>query len=81
MDYSVIGSSGALGKSYCVYFNLISLIGIFFMIFIALTVIYELATKSKSPEYYFAAFMGFITYFFIYLQNKLLYDMCRNSLQ
>ena len=82
MDYSTFGStSGSLGKSYCVYFNLISLIGLFFMFFIVFAVLYNLFTKSSPSEYYLGAFIAWLTYFFIYFQNKLLYDMCRNSLQ
>ena len=81
-QYSAFRSEGTLGKSYCVYFNLISLIGLFFMIFIALTAVYEVITKgTKSSQYYLGIFIAWLTYFFIYFQNKLLYDMCKSSLQ
>ena len=80
-QFSTIKSNGALGKSYCVYFNLISLIGLFLTIFVTIIIIYNLLTQSKSSQYYLAAYIALITYFFIYFQNKLLFDMCRNSLQ
>ena len=79
-QFSTVRSNGTLGKSYCVYFNMISLIGLFFMIFIVLTVFYNFMTKQKSSQYYLGAFIAWLTYFFIYFQNKLLFDMCRNSL-
>ena len=79
-QFSTVRSNGALGKSYCVYFNLISLIGLFFMIFIILTVLYDFMTKTKSFNYYLGAFIAWLTYFFIYFQNRLLFDMCKNSL-
>ena len=80
-QFSAFRNNGSLSKGYCVYFNLISYIGLFFMLFIILTVIYDFLTKSKSSEYYLGAFIAWLTYFFIYFQNKLLYDMCQNSLQ
>ena len=80
-QFSTFRKNGSLSKGYCVYFNLISYIGLFFMLFIILTVLYDFLTKSKSSEYYLGAFIAWLTYFFIYFQNKLLYDMCKNSLQ
>ena len=79
-QFSTVRSNGTLGKSYCVYFNMISLIGMFFMIFIVLTVLYDFMTKYKSSQYYLGAFIAWLTYFFIYFQNRLLFDMCQNSL-
>ena len=81
-QFSAFRSEGTLGKSYCVYFNLISLFGLFFMIFIALTALYEILTKgNKSGQYYLGVFIAWLNAFFIYFQNKLLFDMCKNSLQ
>ena len=80
-QFSTFRNTKSLDKGYCVYFNLISLIGLFFMIIILLTVFYDFMTKSKPMQYYLGAFIAWLTYFFIYFQNKLLFDMCKNSLQ
>jgi hypothetical protein len=81
-QYSAFRSEGTLGKSYCVYFNLISLFGLFFMIFIVLTAVYELMTKGpSSSQYYLGVFIAWLNAFFLYFQNKILFDMCKGSLQ
>ena len=80
-QFSTFRNNKTLGKSYCVYFNLISLIGLFLTWLVTLIVLYDIITKTNSFKYYLAAFIAWLTYFFLYFQNKLLFDMCKNSLQ
>ena len=80
MEYSSFRSEQALSKQYCIYFKIIYLFGIFLMLMVLLGTLYASMTKSMPFEFYLGAFIWFLSYYFVYLQNKLLYDMCQNSL-
>jgi hypothetical protein len=69
---------GPLNKKYCFYFKILT---IFWFTCIILAIISVLWKKTKdSVETYISLFM-LILYFGIYfLQNYILYDMCKNTL-
>jgi len=81
MDYSNFRPDNTLGKKYCVYFKFISLLALFILIFFTLSAVYQALTKNNSASFYLAAIIGWLTYFFIYFQNRLFFDMCQGSLQ
>ncbi len=78
---SSVKPEGSLGKSYCIYFKFIYLLGVVLMVIIALLTGYNALTTNKPINYYLNMVLLWFTYFFIFLQNKLLYDMCQATLQ
>jgi hypothetical protein len=81
MEYSAFRSEKALSQKYCAYFKLVYIFfGVLPMILIVIATLYMGLTKSKPFGFYLASLIGILSYYFIYLQNKLLYDMCQNSL-
>lgn len=71
---------GAISKEYCLYFYLLSVVGLFFFVLALFFAVYAGLSKGKNLEYFLPAIGGSLAYFFIYLQNRLLYNMCAKTL-
>lgn len=71
---------GPLGKNYCLYFYFIAL---FWLISMALMVVSGLIGLLKVKKFDFALFLAFsilfLIKFILYIQSRLLYNMCYNS--
>uniref|UniRef100_A0A6C0K248 Uncharacterized protein n=1 Tax=viral metagenome TaxID=1070528 RepID=A0A6C0K248_9ZZZZ len=65
-----------LGKQYCLYFYILSVIGLIFVAVVVFSALVIGLSKRKGLEFYFAALMGSLGYAVFYFQNRLLYSMC-----
>lgn len=65
-----------LGKQYCLYFYILSVIGLIFVAVVIFSAIIIGVSKRKGLEFYLAALMGSLGYAVFYFQNRLLYSMC-----
>lgn len=72
---------GPLGKQYCLYFYALSAVGLICIIFIAFAVIVLLFLGKKEHNIHFYPLMGSIIFYVLfYLQNRLLYNICSQTL-
>ena len=62
------------------YFYLLSAIGLFFFVVSLIGAIYFGFSKGKGFDYYVPALISSLAYFVIYLQNRLLFNMCSKTL-
>lgn len=71
-----------LDKRYCEIFNFFSIYALVVMAITVVTVTtLTFTSKIKKPmQHYLETAMILITYFLIYFQNKLLFNMCKNSI-
>ena len=65
-----------LGKQYCMYFYLLSVIGLVFVFIVLASGLIIGITKKKGFEFYLSAIIGSLGYAIFYFQNRLLYSMC-----
>jgi hypothetical protein len=65
-----------LGKEYCLYFYVLSVIGLIFVAVVLFSAVVIGIYKKKGLDFYFAAIMGSLGYAIFYFQNRLLYSMC-----
>ena len=65
-----------LGKQYCLYFYILSVIGLIFVAVVLFSAVIIGVSKRKGLDFYFAALMGSLGYAVFYFQNRLLYSMC-----
>lgn len=65
-----------LGKQYCLYFYILSVIGLVFVAVVLFSAIVIGISKRKGLDFYFAAIIGSLGYAIFYFQNRLLYSMC-----
>ena len=67
---------GPLSKDYCSLFLFLSVVGLFYIILAILGVIALVFSKKAKPEL-IASFISFLAMgIVIYLQNRLLYNIC-----
>ena len=73
---------GPLSKKYCVLFSYFSLFTFFLLMISFLGGVYVILTK-KGLNYkeYVGIIYAVVMSFVVYLQNRLLYNMCINSLK
>ena len=71
---------GAIGKEYCLYFYLLSVIGLFLFVVALFGAVYVGLSKGKGVDYFLPAIAASLVYFLTYLQNRLLYNMCAKTL-
>ena len=71
---------GSIGKEYCMYFLLLSMIGLFLsVVFVISGIIVGVSTKKNLFFYIQIAIVAFL-YAMFYLTNRLLYNMCKSSI-
>ncbi len=70
---------GPLGKQYCLYFYILSVIGLIFVFIVLGGALVMGITKRKGFEFYLSAILGSLGYAIFYFQNRLLYSMCIGS--
>ena len=68
-----------LGKEYCMYFYILSVIGLVFVAIVLVSALMIGISKKKGLDFYFAAIMASLGYVVFYFQNRLLYSMCISS--
>lgn len=70
---------GPLSKEYCLYFYILSIIGMVFLILIVLFALFVGITKRKGFEFYVQMMSAALAYGIFYFQNRLLHSMCVGS--
>jgi hypothetical protein len=76
----VSGLFGNISGQYCLYFYLLSVIGIVLFVISIAGILYIGISRKKGLDFFGPAFVQTLAYFFIYLQNRLLYNMCSRTL-
>ena len=69
-----------LGKEYCLYFYILSVVGLVFVVVVLLSALVIGVSKRKGLDFYFTAIIGSLGYAIFYFQNRLLYSMCAKSM-
>jgi hypothetical protein len=72
---------GTISGEYCIYFYLLSVIGLVFFAISIAGIAYIGISKNKGMDFFLPALVQSLAYFFIYLQNRLLFNMCSKTLQ
>ena len=67
---------GPLSKQYCLYFYILSIIGMVFLVMIVISTLFIGITKRKGMDFYLAMLSGALAYGIFYFQNRLLHSMC-----
>lgn len=71
---------GPIGKEYCIYFYILSVIGFLSLLLVIIITVYS-SLKQKYPmSFYINMIMLAILYGMFYLQNRLLYNMCTGEM-
>lgn len=71
---------GPISKEYCLYFYILSVIGLVLFAIALFGAVYVGLSRGKGVEYFVPAIAASFVYFLTYLQNRLLYTMCSKSL-
>jgi hypothetical protein len=71
---------GPISKDYCLYFYILSVIGLVFFALALFGAVYVGMSKGKGVDYFIPAIAASFVYFLTYLQNRLLYNMCAKTL-
>lgn len=75
MDYFF----GPVSSQYCIWFYAISVFGFINLILVLIGFIVSLFTKKVHFAVPLTFFLALFTWFFMYFQNRLLYNMCLKS--
>jgi hypothetical protein len=82
--FSVSGTAdnlvGPISGKYCIYFYILSLLAIIFFIVVIGAIIYTGYVKKMGAMFYVLAILYSCQFLLAYLQNRLLYNMCVNSI-
>ncbi len=71
---------GPLNKQYCFYFYVLSVVGLISLVLLVLTTLFVGISSKKSGSFYLQMLSVAVIYGMMYLQNRLLFNMCNNSL-
>ena len=70
---------GPLSKQYCLYFYILSIIGMVFLILVVLSALFIGISKRKGFDFYVQMLSAAVAYGIFYFQNRLLHTMCVGS--
>lgn len=71
---------GPLSKNYCFYFYILSVFGLISLILLVLSSLFIGISQKKGSLFYLQMISVAVVYGMIYLQNRLLFNMCSHSL-
>lgn len=71
---------GPIGREYCLYFYIFSIVGMVLFAMILVGIVFTGISKKLGIEFYLISFLYSLNFFFMYLQNRLLFNMCGNTL-
>lgn len=71
---------GPIGKEYCIYFYILSVIGFLSLLLVIIITGYSAFKKKYPMSFYINMIMLAILYGMFYLQNRLLYNMCTGEM-
>ena len=76
------GLLSPLGKSYCNWFYILSLVNLIFIFILIIGFIMSFISKDKElQKHSYPILYSIIGVFFTYMQSRLLYGMCISSLK
>lgn len=70
---------GPLSKEYCLYFYILSIIGMISLILVVLSALFIGISKRKGLDFYVQMMSVAIAYGIFYFQNRLLHTMCMGA--
>ena len=70
---------GPISEKYCIYFYILSVLAIFFFAVIFVGIVYTGITKKLGFTFFFLSLLYSTQFLLVYLQNRLLYNMCIHS--
>ena len=71
---------GPIGAEYCYYFYILSILAIVFFGIVLVGVVYTGIAKKMGFSFFFLSILYSMQFLLIYLQNRLLYNMCVRSI-
>ena len=71
---------GNISSDYCVYFYFLSVIGLVFFVLAIVGTVYIGISRKKGIDFFVPAVIHSLAYLLIYLQNRLLFNMCAKTL-
>ncbi len=71
---------GPISEKYCIYFYILSVLAIIFFAIIFVGIIWTGVTKKMGFSFFFLSLLYSTQFLLIYLQNRLLYNMCIHSI-
>jgi hypothetical protein len=71
---------GPISSQYCLYFYILSVIGLVFFAMVFIGIVFTGISKKLGFEFYAISILYSFNFLFMYLQNRLLYNMCGNSI-
>ena len=82
MNFSNVAKDivGPISEKYCLYFYILSVLAIIFFGVIFIGIIWTGVTKKMGFSFFFLAILYSMQFLLIYLQNRLLYNMCIHSI-
>ena len=70
---------GPISEKYCFYFYILSVLAIVFFAVIFVGIIWTGVTKKMGFSFFFLSLLYSMQFLLVYLQNRLLYNMCIHS--
>ena len=71
---------GPINSKYCLYFYILSVLAIVFFAIIFVGILWTGVTKKMGFGFFFIALLYSTQFLLVYLQNRLLYNMCIQSI-
>ena len=71
---------GPIDQKYCLYFYILSVLAIFFFAIVIVGIVYTGITKKMPINFYALSILYSFQFLLVYLQNRLLYNMCVKSI-
>ena len=71
---------GPISEKYCFYFYILSVLAIVFFAIIFVGIIWTGVTKKMGFSFFFLSLLYSTQFLLVYLQNRLLYNMCIHSI-
>ena len=71
---------GPISNKYCIYFYILSVLAIVFFVVVLGVIVWSGVTKKIKLSYMVVALVYSAQFLLIYLQNRLLYNMCIQSI-
>jgi len=68
---------GPLGKEYCYYFYALSLFGLVSLAILLFSAFMMMASRRRGATFYLQLVSAAVLYGMLYLQNRLLFNMCK----
>jgi hypothetical protein len=70
---------GPISEKYCFYFYILSVLAILFFAIVFVGIIWTGIKKKMGFSFFFLSILYSMQFLLIYLQNRLLYNMCIHS--